>query len=332
MNYPLVSIILPVYNTEIFIEKCLKSLINQTYSNIEILVVNDGSCDNSLNIIKYFAEIDDRIKVYNQKNSGAASARNLALDKMHGDYVMFCDSDDFYEQNMVERMLGLIIRENVDFVVCNSFAQNCEYSKFESRKNFYENKYLKEGKFELTINTLLTMNIFLWNKILKADKIKKYNIRFPENIYSCEDNYFMYKYFMFSKSYYYLKEKLYYHSIRKNSLMDKFYGKNADKTLYYAPFAKFDDLFDFLKKNNAHKNLKKIYFLYFAMRIKWIWNIYDDEQAETAINIVKNILKHTGYNPEKNSFFALINKMNLQQIRDFIKTKSIFTIALGIEK
>ena len=98
----LISIIVPVYNVEKYLEQCLESLLNQTYKNIEIIVVNDGSTDQSLDILKKYSFKDNRIKLYSQKNQGISAARNTALEHINGKYVMFVDSDDWIEINTCE--------------------------------------------------------------------------------------------------------------------------------------------------------------------------------------------------------------------------------------
>jgi glycosyltransferase involved in cell wall biosynthesis len=96
----LISIVVPVYNSEKYLEKCLVSLINQTYKNIEIIVINDGSTDGSLDIAKQLAKRDSRVKVYSKKNGGLSSARNHGIEKASGEYIGFVDSDDYIDCNM----------------------------------------------------------------------------------------------------------------------------------------------------------------------------------------------------------------------------------------
>ena len=120
MKKTVISIILPVYNCEKFLSRCLEALLIQTYSNIEVLCINDGSTDKSLQILEQYAQKDSRIKVFSQENSGPAKARNLGLAKARGDYLMFCDSDDWYEPQMCECMLKTIELENVDLVICKA--------------------------------------------------------------------------------------------------------------------------------------------------------------------------------------------------------------------
>ena len=143
-----ISIIIPAYNIENYIENCLESLINQTYKNIEIIVVNDGSKDKTLQIINEFAKKDNRIKVINQQNQGVSESRNNALEKVEADYIMFVDGDDWIEKNTCEIVINEIKKENPD-ILC--FAYIREYKNnalkkavFEEEKSIFKNSEIKD--------------------------------------------------------------------------------------------------------------------------------------------------------------------------------------------
>ena len=162
---PLISIILPVYNAEKYIERALKSLINQSYKNIEILCIDDGSKDNSYNIIKEFK--DERIKLFRQENSGPAKARNVGLSNSKGEYIMFCDADDWYEPNMCELMLETLINQNVDFVICGCNIVDTYNTSIRSKEEFNYFKLKFNGYCNIGIYEFLMLNSMLWNKIFK---------------------------------------------------------------------------------------------------------------------------------------------------------------------
>ena len=111
---------MPVYNAERFLPDTIASLLVQTHKNIEILCINDGSVDRSMEILNHFSQQDSRIRVFNQKNSGPAAARNLGLANATGEYLMFCDADDTYEPEMCEVMLRALIENDVDFAMCDA--------------------------------------------------------------------------------------------------------------------------------------------------------------------------------------------------------------------
>ena len=120
MKKPIVSVLIPVYNVEKYLKKCLESVTGQTLTNIEIICVNDGSTDNSLKILEKYKALDSRIKIVNKENGGLPSARNAALDIATGEYVGFVDSDDYIEENMFERLVEVAHNENSEVVICGA--------------------------------------------------------------------------------------------------------------------------------------------------------------------------------------------------------------------
>lgn len=134
MNNPLISVIVPVYKVEAYLEKCVNSIINQTYKNLEIILVDDGSPDKCGEMCDEFAKKDSRIRVFHKENGGQSSARNLGLDNMTGDYVGFVDSDDWIEANMYEHLYELISKNNAQIAAC---GLQCDY---QNGKTVFVNK------------------------------------------------------------------------------------------------------------------------------------------------------------------------------------------------
>ena len=126
---PLVSIIVPVYNSEKYIEKCAISLMNQTYQDLEIVLVNDGSTDSSLEICRKFADLDSRFVVYDKKNEGPGFTREYGINNSKGEYLMFVDSDDYIDRNTVESMVNCMVTDNVDLVRCNVVVESKKKEK-----------------------------------------------------------------------------------------------------------------------------------------------------------------------------------------------------------
>lgn len=221
----LISIIVPVYNAEKYIERCLNSLINQTYNYIEILCIDDGSKDNSYNIIKEFK--DKRIKLLRQENAGPAKARNLGLKNSNGEYIMFCDADDYYEPNMCELMLETIIKQNVDFVICGCNVVNTYNSRIrqKSELNYYELRI--KGYCNIGIYEFLILNSMIWNKIFKKSIIDKYDIEFISG-YEHDDYNFFYKYLSCCSNFYSLDKKIYNYDISNpQSIMSLYFTNNV---------------------------------------------------------------------------------------------------------
>lgn len=167
MQNSLISIIVPVYKVEKYLKKCLDSIINQTYKNLEIIIVDDGSPDGCPNICDEYSKKDDRIKVIHQKNMGLSIARNNGIKLATGEYIGFVDSDDFIEPTMYEDLYNAIIKNNAQMSICNF---NVITNKDKYKRNDYpENKTY--DKMEILKEILLDKNIqsYAWNKLYKKE-------------------------------------------------------------------------------------------------------------------------------------------------------------------
>ncbi len=232
-----VSIIIPVYNCEDTLNECLEAILNQTYTNFEAICIDDGSKDNSWKILEEYSKKDLRIKAYKQENLGCAISRYNAIKKASGDYIMFCDGDDYYEKDMVECMTDAMEKTNADMVVCDCKIISIDNFKITPAiKDFHKLRF--EGLYNVTNKTLSNLNPFVWNKIYKKELIDKYNLAYLEK-YTHEDVIFNYKYLCYSKTFYGLKKVLYNYRIgNKNSI-----------TGHMRAHTKKDYLFDFIYSN-----------------------------------------------------------------------------------
>lgn len=187
INYtPKVSVIIPVYNVEEYLRQCLDSVINQTLKEIEIICVDDGSTDSSLEILKEYAAKDPRITVITQQNLHAGVARNAGLAVAKGEYLSFLDSDDFFELNMLKETYNKAIKDNSDIVIFNFYNYD-NISKIEKTSYAYDKKFLNTfspKKFKDYIYFISTPAP--WNKIFKSSLIKNESLKF-ENLQSCND-------------------------------------------------------------------------------------------------------------------------------------------------
>lgn len=252
-NTHLISIILPVYNAEKYIERALKSLINQSYKNIEILCIDDGSKDNSYNIIKEFK--DERIKLFKQENSGPAKARNVGLSNSKGEYIMFCDADDWYEPDMCELMLETIINQNVDFVICGCNVVNTYNTSVRHKweLKYYEVKF--RGYCNVGIYEFLMLNSMLWNKIFKKKIIDKYDIKFIDG-YEHDDYNFFYKYLSCSNYFYSIDKKIYNYDISNpQSVMSLYYNNNINPEKKLDFLYSSHNLIDFVIMHNFREQV-----------------------------------------------------------------------------
>ena len=177
------SIIVPVYNAGKFLDKCLKSLVSQNISAMEIILVNDGSTDESLGICNDYAQKDSRIKVLSQANSGQAKARNVGIDLAVGQYITFVDSDDWVDNDYYEKLLNKAILHDADIACASIIRKKKNYEK-------YRVNYLEEREYTLPqekIDAAKCPNMcYVWNKVYRKSLIDRLSLRFVEGMI-CED-------------------------------------------------------------------------------------------------------------------------------------------------
>ncbi len=181
---PLVSVIIPVYNVLPYLREALDSVINQTYKNLEILIVDDGSTDGSGAVCDEYLS-DPRVIVIHQENKGLSGARNTGLDRMTGEYVAFLDSDDAFMPEMIEKMLDAIIRNQVKIAICGyveCFTKNCIYSTDIQRKERYCYKQETMLSSSIALNMIVTDQACwaVWSKVYQSNIWT--SIRFPEGV------------------------------------------------------------------------------------------------------------------------------------------------------
>lgn len=175
-NNPLISVIVPVYNTAKYLPRCLDSILAQTYNNLEIIIVDDGSTDNSAKIIKSYAQKDPRIKSFHQSNSGLSSARNTGIAKSTGAYITFVDSDDSIEPNMLEAMVAAILNTSADIAVC-SFKEIYPNGKVTHFSNSHPQKIYDT---ESALEAMLQEKGFMVSATMKLFPTKYFKtVQFP---------------------------------------------------------------------------------------------------------------------------------------------------------
>ena len=195
-----VSVIVPVYNAEKYLKKCLQSLVEQTLSDIEIICINDGSTDNSLSIIEQFAKSDSRIKIITTQNRGQSQARNKGLEIAKGEYTGFLDSDDYADTTMFEKLYTAAKQNDSDVVMCGVYILNEKTGAITSNDPYFGLKIFEEQKdtgvffngvfsYEQCRDFLFRICVVPWNKLIKTDFLKKNSIKFAEGL-SFEDNIF----------------------------------------------------------------------------------------------------------------------------------------------
>ena len=217
MNRPLISIIIPVYNAESYIRRCIESVLSQTYKEIQVILINDGSTDNTLSILEEYSRSDSRIQLINKDNSGVSKTRNIGIDISDGEYIGFVDADDYLEPEMYEKLYNAIKKTAAD-VACCGYYQDFDTYKYEisvddsllaDNKTYYElcgtNNILGQY-FRQDIRSGIGDGN--WNKLFRKDIIS--DIRYDNTLY-CEDVDFQIKVFEKCKKVVCIKEMLYHY-------------------------------------------------------------------------------------------------------------------------
>lgn len=211
-SQPLVSIIVPIYNTEYYVEKCLRSLICQDYANLEIILVDDGSSDNSVQICENIRKIDERIKIIKKQNEGVSATRNIGVQEAAGEYIIFVDADDWLEKNAVSYLVNLCLKNQADCAIANYFINEDSVQKVVTQ----EECFLKKESFQFLFER--EMPVAVWAKIFKRSIVIENAIKFPRDIYVGEDLVFLVNYLCKSNICVFGTEPIYHYRISgKNS-------------------------------------------------------------------------------------------------------------------
>ncbi len=213
---PLVSLILPVYNSEKYLIKVLKAIGDQTYGNYEVIVINDGSTDRSEQIIHEYIRNKPNFNYYRKKNEGPSECRNYGIKRAKGDYIVFVDSDDTVENEYIEKLITLAISSNLDIVTCGYK----EFSRYgiTIQNDFWDGKYLI-SKQEFISKVFNGLGGTLWGKIFKREIIEKEQIYLNSNITVSEDLIFILQYVFYCKRFGTLEDTLYnYNRLNENSI------------------------------------------------------------------------------------------------------------------
>lgn len=209
----MISIIIPVFNAGHYFKDCIKSILDQTYTDFELILIDDGSTDASGEICDRYAQKDCRIRVLHNKNSGVSHSRNLGLARAKGEYIAFCDADDLYKRNYLMEMWNAAQCQDADIVICNySYLHKPQNKICERESGSIEKEEIYRRMF---INN--TIGGFVWNKFFKKETIA--NIQFDESMQICEDTYFVCNSLKYAKKVYYVSESLYLYRVHQNSTM-----------------------------------------------------------------------------------------------------------------
>ena len=314
-----VSIIVPIYNVEKYLEKCLKTILNQTYENLEIILVDDGSTDKSSIICDEYCEKDKRIKVIHKKNEGVSSARNKGIKESTGKYVVFIDSDDYVVNNYIEILYKYMIDNNVDLVISNAIDVNEEgvILKLKETNDLFMNK-------EECLKGLLSEDNFYhtcWGNMYRKDLLEK--IRFNCEYRMSEDLDFLYRYIKHIRSAYFLSKNMYYYLKREGSETNSIYSEKWTDELKICNFI-ISEIVEL--ENDLHKYAKRKYIrLNINQAYKFTLNKNQIKNFKNNIKLYKNDIFNSKVfdNKEKLKIILFLKSYYLFKLASNIKNKII---------
>lgn len=249
-----ISVIIPVYNCEDYLDESVNGILNQTFKDIEVICVDDGSTDNSLQKLKDFAQKDNRVQVYHQENQGGGAARNFALTKALGKYVYFMDADDILYSDALEKCYDLCEEKKVDFLIFKAINYKVSTDEYFETEYFSMNRlYNIVGDEVFSIDdigeNIFNMSVTPWGKLYDRKFIMSTGAQFAVGI-SFHDNKFFWDMLFQSKKIIFLNEILYVRRLHSSSLIG---SKNRG---YFNSFIAFNQVFDIFKKHNKFDEFK----------------------------------------------------------------------------
>ena len=303
-----ISVIIPIYNVENYIEECLDSVINQTLKDIEIICVNDGSTDGTLNILERYAKKDNRIKLINQENSGLSVSRNVGLDHATGEYVCFLDSDDYFELESFEELYNIASEKKLDFVFFKLINFDDE-TKVKERYEYFDLEYLKDVvgdkvfNYNDVSNIVFSISVTAPGKLFNHDFIR--GMRFPEGLIY-EDNPFFIEAMFKAKRVYLYDKYLYNRRVRSTSLTRSNTEKFSDCISIFNLLTDITKSFGLYDKYKVNLYNKKLYNTY------RIFKLVNEEDKEDFFNKINEDFSNFQEEYESDPVFnALNNKLKL---------------------
>ena len=309
----LVSVVVPIYNVKDFLEECIISITTQSYRNIEIILVDDGSTDGSSELCNMLLKNDNRIRVIHKKNGGLSDARNFAIPYAKGEYIAFLDSDDYVENNMYKDMYELAKKENSDMVECDFYWEYPNKTKVDIGEYYYNKKEMLEK-----------VRVVAWNKLIKREILEKTKIKFP-NGYRYEDVEFTYKLIPYLEKISFLKKPCIHYVQREESI------SNLQNERTKEIFDVLDHVINYYKEKNIYDEYKEqleyIYTRYLlCSSLLRMVKVNDKEIREKLIEMTWTNLNTKFPNWKKNNLLKKKNKKNILKWCNVIRMDFLITL------
>lgn len=233
----MISIIIPIYNAELYLHRSIDSILSQTYTDIEVLLVDDGSTDRSGELCDEYANKDSRVRVFHKINEGVSSARNVGLDNAKGQWITFVDADDWIDKNMYQELYNTAVSTQADIVLCSFYEYHGLGKTF-----LIEAISTESDKIEILRNYILSFTA-LWNMLVHRTLYDTYKLRIPKHITNCEDFWLTVRLFYYAKQISSLHIPLYYYNRENvNSILN-----NPNEERRNSEYLSYIDTINFFK-------------------------------------------------------------------------------------
>lgn len=318
-----ITVIIPVYNVEKYLARCVDSVINQTYKNLEIILVDDGSPDNCPKICDEYAEKDSRIKVIHKENGWISSARNAGMDIMTGEYVTFVDSDDYIKENMIEHMLGIMKKHDAEVVQVGYSSDEDEFCK---PNEAYSEEIIVGRENIKTFIRDKKIKVVVWGKLYKRNIIK--DLRFLEGLKYAEDNEFGYRLYKNVKKTVSTNEKMYFYCL-ENTTSITHTASNG-----YLPWETWCELYS--QAVEREKNCRWLRNLFYSHLIRSIASYYMEAAKrgdfELCSRLREEVAKKGGINILRMDFRCKIKYLVLRNCKDARTYLRLYAYFMKIRK
>lgn len=317
------SIIIPVYNCEKYIEECVDSVLKQTYNDYEIIIINDGSTDNSYDIIRKKYKNMPKVKIIDKSNTGVSDTRNLGIKEAKGEWIVFLDADDLIQEKCLEK-LSNIINKNKEIEAISFGMQELINGINKKNQNNFINKCFKDKEtiYNFVLSEKFSKKYYgfelgsccgVGGKAFKKHMIINNNIMFPKDLFICEDTYFDLQCFLHSKDIYFYGENLYYYRLHSESATHKYNDAMYENAVKFC-----DKMVDFC--NDKNLKLEAFYYRCFNLYKDIIaiickTNIPDDIKYTKIHEIMNNNYFNTALKTVKLKYYKLNEKIFLITIR-----------------
>lgn len=321
----MISIIIPVYNSETTLKRCLDSVISQSMSDWELLLVDDGSKDKSSDICDDYAAKDKRIKVFHKSNGGVSSARNIGLDYAKGEWIAFIDADDYVKESYLSN-LWEHSQKQVDLVISYAEIHNGDGINKES----YPSKFVDDTNFDsIFIENDMNWHTSPWSKLYKRSIIEEHHLRFCEGMHIGEDAVFLYSYMLYSNKIYISPDTDYCYFDYNPGSLTKRVNSLASETLAYNQISATVESFIYQKSIKDSIALKKLYWLIASYQRRILNALYHNKiQKQERLSILRNTdwnyyIKHIYSNSLKEKMLITLLKVRFYELYDFVRTLAV---------